>query len=93
MKSIYKIKEVFGNNIRKARKQKGWSQEHLAELVGIGVPAISKIERGKSFPNEENLNSIITVLKIQPHLLFKDENDIDAEEVYKNILKRIDNIK
>lgn len=34
--------------VRKLRLQRGWSQEHLAELVGVSVRTIQRIERGYS---------------------------------------------
>jgi len=33
--------------VRKLRLQRGWSQEHLAELTGVNVRTIQRIERGK----------------------------------------------
>lgn len=32
--------------VRKLRLQRGWSQEHLAELAGVNVRTIQRIERG-----------------------------------------------
>jgi len=32
--------------VRKLRLQRGWSQEHLAELVGVSVRTVQRIERG-----------------------------------------------
>ena len=32
--------------VRKLRLQKGWTQEHLAELTGLSVRSIQRIERG-----------------------------------------------
>lgn len=32
--------------VRKLRLQRGWTQEHLAELLGVNVRTIQRIERG-----------------------------------------------
>jgi transcriptional regulator with XRE-family HTH domain len=32
--------------VRKLRLQRGWSQEHLAELAGVNVRTIQRLERG-----------------------------------------------
>ena len=46
------IKKIFGENVKIYRELKGFSQEKLAEKIGIGVPALSNIECGKSYPLE-----------------------------------------
>ena len=38
--------ENFGQNLKVLRKQKGYSQQRLAELSQLSVAIISKIERG-----------------------------------------------
>jgi len=38
---------IIGSEIRKFRDKKGFSQEHLATLMGISRTTISKIENGK----------------------------------------------
>ena len=41
----YRLK--LGDNIRIVREQRGYSQEHLAELMNVNRSTISKIENGK----------------------------------------------
>jgi transcriptional regulator with XRE-family HTH domain len=41
----YRIK--LGDKIRLVREQRGYSQEHLADIMGINRSTISKIENGK----------------------------------------------
>ena len=36
--------QLLGDKVRKYRRQKGWSQEQLGELVGFSQSKISKIE-------------------------------------------------
>lgn len=55
------------------RKKKGYSQEHLAELLGISRQHLASVEapgmdRGISL---DLLFNIATVLKIEPYLLLK----------------------
>lgn len=38
--------QLIGERIRKYRRQKGWSQEKLGEIVGFSQSKISKIENG-----------------------------------------------
>ena len=38
--------KAFGRKVRNRRVDEGWSQEELAEKVGISRPYLSRIERG-----------------------------------------------
>ncbi len=52
-KSIYpedylkRFRESIGDSIKGARERKGFSQEQLAEIMGIQRSTISKIETGR----------------------------------------------
>jgi transcriptional regulator with XRE-family HTH domain len=45
------------------RLQRGWSQEQLAELAGLGVRTIQRAERGQN-PSAESLKAIAAVLDV-----------------------------
>ena len=49
--------------VRKLRLQRGWSQEHLAQLTGLSVRTIQRIERGQK-AGLESLSSLASVLEI-----------------------------
>lgn len=38
---------AFGAAIRAARRERGWSQESLADLAHVSRPSIARIERGE----------------------------------------------
>ncbi|NQZ83214.1 MAG: 2TM domain-containing protein [Colwellia sp.] len=50
--------------VRKLRLQRGWSQEHLAELTGLNARTIQRVERG-NLPSLETLNSLASVFEIE----------------------------
>ncbi len=60
--------------VRKLRLQRGWSQEHLAQLSGLSTRTIQRIERGHN-PGLESLNSLAAVFKININEL-QQENDM-----------------
>lgn len=59
---------LFGQNIKKAREDKGISQEELATLIDSSRSFVSSIELGKTNP------SLLTVLKLCKVLDIQDLN-------------------
>jgi transcriptional regulator with XRE-family HTH domain len=53
-----------GIEIKTARKEKGWQQKELAEMVGISPSALSLIENGKRQPTFEQRNKISRALGV-----------------------------
>ena len=49
--------------IQKLRLQRGWSQEQLAELSGLSVRTIQRLERGQT-ASVESLKSIASVFEV-----------------------------
>ena len=47
--------------VRKLRLQRGWSQEHLADMTGLSTRTIQRIERGEK-PGLESLRLLADVL-------------------------------
>ena len=45
------MKLNLGDNIRELRKNRGWTQEQLAERVGMSPQAISRWENGTTYPD------------------------------------------
>lgn len=54
----------FENNLIKLRKQKGWSQDELAENLDLSRQAISKWENGTSKPDIDNIKRISKVFDV-----------------------------
>ena len=52
----------IGTRLRTARKEKGMTQEQLAEAVGVGTTHISHIETGRTIPSLQVMVDIINVL-------------------------------
>ena len=53
----------LGNNLFKARKRAGKSQEAVAEKLGVSRQTISKWEKGMSVPDSEQLIKIAVILE------------------------------
>ena len=64
------FKEKFGKRVREIRKNKGFTQEQIAEKIGIEPPNISKLETGTHFPLPENIEKLAAVLDVEVKDLF-----------------------
>lgn len=52
------------------RKQRGITQERLADKAGLSIESISNIERGIFGPKFDNLEKIAEVLNVEVKALF-----------------------
>jgi len=66
------VTERFGDKIRKLRKERGLSQEKLAELSGLDRTYISGIERGLRNVALRNIEALAQALQISISELFED---------------------
>lgn len=60
----------FGKRFKELRTKNGYTQEMLAEFLGIEARQISRIETGKCFTSLENLNKIADLYHIEIKELF-----------------------
>lgn len=63
---------VLGSNIRKIRKEFGWTQADLAEKTGISVPFLTQIELGRKSASLEVVQNIAAALNISYKQLFEE---------------------
>ena len=47
-----RIKELLGRRIKELREKRGYTQQQLAEKIGIDQRNLSKIECGITFPSK-----------------------------------------
>jgi len=87
----------LGLKIKSTRKQKGLSQEQLAELVGYRVGTISKYEQGYRIPSIGTLRKIADVLECDlTEIAGKTEEEINDtfrfEEAVENYIAWLRNV-
>ena len=70
----------LGEKIYKLRKEKGLSQEALAEFVGTTRQAISKWENNQGYPETEKLLLLSNVFEVSIDFLLKDEKRKDSAD-------------
>ena len=67
------LREVFIENLKKKRRNCGFSQAKLAEMTAVSTHHISMIEIGRNFPATELIERIAHALNIEAYELFVDE--------------------
>lgn len=61
---------IFGDNIKRLRKNKGLKQQEIAELLGVKRNTYSDWENGKTDPSFENLVKLADLLDVSLDWLF-----------------------
>jgi len=87
-------------NLRRYRKQSGFTQEKLAELCQTDPCYIRQIEIGRRFPSVQYIERMAKALNIAPHCLFYDEaapengaaSSLSAEKMQKIKTLLMDNV-
>ena len=78
-----------GKFIAKLRKEKNMTQEQLAEKMGVSINAVSKWERGLSFPDVSLYKKLCKELNINIEELINGEKDNSEEAKEKAIISTI----
>ena len=74
-------KKTFGSFIKLKRTEKNYSQKDLAELLFVTEGAVSKWERGVSYPDITLISDICRVLDISEHELITASTDTDTRRI------------
>jgi transcriptional regulator with XRE-family HTH domain len=58
------VRDRFGKQLRKIRRNRDITQEKLAEAIGVTAEFISNMERGKYAPSFDTLEKLAAVLEV-----------------------------
>ena len=72
---------MLAEKIMSLRKQKGWSQEQLAEQLGVSRQAVSKWESGISIPDLDKVVNMSTLFGVCTDYLLKEDFELRSEEM------------
>jgi Predicted transcriptional regulators len=70
----------FGQKLKRLRQEKDWSQEKLADEIGVKRLAINKYESGQTKPSAETLQRISEVFGVSIDYLLADESEKLAKD-------------
>ena len=83
----------FNEKLQKLRKQRGLTQEELAETLFVSRTAVSKWESGRGYPNIDSLKAIAKLFSVTiDELLSSEEVLTIAEENGKEATERLRNL-
>jgi transcriptional regulator with XRE-family HTH domain len=84
---------TLGSKIRVLRTMQGFSQENMAEILGISTRSFAKIERDETDANHSRLEQIAGVLKIELADLLKfGESGIFINQNHRDVLTNTGNV-
>ena len=81
------ILKYLGPNVRKARLAKNYTQEFVAENIGVSTDLIRNIENARSFGSLATLLNLCNFLGVTPNYLFSDlvsETNLSLDNTLKN---------
>lgn len=71
---------IFADKLIRLRKKSGWSQEELAEQMGVSRQSISKWEGAQSIPDLEKIIKLAKLFSVSTDYLLLDELGDEPEE-------------
>jgi len=74
------LERLVIDNIKRIRKEKGVSQEKLAEACNTATSYIGLMEIYKNVPKLSTIERIANALDVDPLELFKDKNKVPHEQ-------------
>ena len=88
-------KETLGKRIAALRKEKGLTQEQLAEKVGVSAQAVSKWENDVSCPDitllplladlfDVSVDELLGVKPVEPHVIILDKDEVPKDDPKKS---------
>ena len=79
---------MFAENLKKIRKEKGYTQEILGEKLNVVRQTVSKWEKGLSLPDVDMLSKIANVLETDVNILLDGQiTTTDQSEIVKQLAK------
>ena len=93
MENEPRIREIFASKVREYRRKHGFTQEKLAEIVGISTHYLAMLETGRNFVTSDTLERLASALEIPVFELFITEQSprVELELLRQDIVKEIKN--
>ena len=83
------VRQIFANNLKKLRKQKGLSQLKLSNEIQMAFTFINDIENCKKWVSPETIARLATFFDVPVSSFFEIDNDIDNTSHIDFLIKTI----
>lgn len=70
------LRQIFADNLRRARLAAGMSQEELADVAGIDRTYVSALERCRYAASIDVMERLATALRVAPATLLEDVGNV-----------------
>lgn len=85
---------ILGNRIRECRKERGFSQEILAEKSGVSTNTISRIEGGQMAMSVGILQKIVKALGVDANTLLGVSTEVNETKIWVSVFSsRVQELK
>lgn len=74
------IKKILGVSVKELRKEKGLTQEKMAESIGLEPNGLAQIESGRKFVSADVLARLSEGFNVAPYVLFTPKPQIMLDE-------------
>jgi transcriptional regulator with XRE-family HTH domain len=78
---------MFSAQLKKHRKNNGYTQKQLAEVVGVTQQAVAKWETNKALPDPEMLQKISSILNVMVDTLLDGKTSQNKSKISKDLNK------
>ena len=78
------VLSVLGMRLKEARKKRGFTQEHLADITDLYARHIANIEKGDVNPSFEVLSTLVKALGVSFDAIFdpaNEQTEADIQEI------------
>lgn len=82
----------IGENIKRLRLERGFTQEELADLLGVSFQSVSRWERGEGYPDITKLPEVASFFKVSTDELLGARKAESEDEIVK-ALERYENLR
>ena len=81
---------ILADKIINERKKNGWSQEELAEMLGVSRQSVSKWEGAQAVPDLQKILKLAEIFGVSTDYLLKDEiEEADSSEAVKEVSEHV----
>jgi len=88
------LREIFAHNLKKKRRNCGFSQAKLAEMINVSTHHIATIETARNYPTLDLVERMANALNIEIYELFINplSPPEEMERLYQTVAKNIEQV-